>query len=160
MQQVLNHRATRSCFSHNLALSDSYPSSASEQAKGDTGDVFQPSSQVMKVLEGKEEHALDDAPNSSLEASRAFAVGTVLEAEMMDPRFPNYTDTIHPVEVVAIQEDGVFLCRMLAFEPEDTDTWTADLLHLPVKPEEIQLTWNQGDRVHFRFRNRKSRNKM
>ena len=91
--------------------------------------------------------------------SRPFAVGTVLEAEMMDPRFPNYIDTIHPVEVVAIQENGVFLCRMLAFETEDTDTWTADLLHLPMEPKE-HLTWNQGGHVHFRFRNQKSRNKM
>jgi hypothetical protein len=133
--------------------------SASEQEKSDR-DVLQLSYQDVEAVE---EHL---APNSLVEAPRealsGFTVGTVFEAEMMDPRFPNYTDTIHPVEVVAIQDDGVFLCRMLAFEPEDTDTWTADLLHLPVKPEDGTKypTWNQGDRVHFRFRNRKSRNKM
>jgi hypothetical protein len=143
-----------------LALSESYAGSvsASEQAKSDRDDALHPTAQDVEAVE--ENHAPNSLVEGSSEVSSGFSVGTILEAEMMDPRFPNYKDTIHPVEVVAIQDDGVFLCRMLAFEPEDIDTWTADLLHLPVKPEEIQLTWNQGDRVHFRFRNRKSRNKM
>jgi hypothetical protein len=158
---VLNHKEgyTYYVFSHSLALSDSFAGSvsASKQAKGDGGDALQPLLQEMKAVEEKDEHALNGTPNSLVESG--FSVGTILEAEMMDPRYPNYTDTIHPVEVVAIQEDGVFLCRMLAFEAEDTDTWTVDLLHLPMEPEE-HLTWNQADRVHFRCRNRKSRNKM
>jgi hypothetical protein len=98
---------------------------------------------------------------SVLEAPRVWAVATVLEAEMMDPSFPDYIDTIHPVEVVEIQDGTAFRCRMLAFGPQDIDTWTVDSLHLPrLEEESKRKSWNIGDHVHVRIRNRKSRNKM
>jgi hypothetical protein len=111
---VLSHKTTRIHFSrvhfsHSLALSENYAGSvsASEQVKSDRDDALHPTAQDVEAVE---EHL---APNSLVEAplevSSGFSVGTILEAEMMDPRFPNYKDTIHPVEVVAIQDDGLGL---------------------------------------------------
>jgi hypothetical protein len=88
---------------------------------------------------------------SKKEQVRLWKVGTLLEAEMMDPNFPNYRDTIHPVKVVK----EAYQCQLLAFEGEtNVDVWNADLLHEPrdYSPNE---SWNKDDEVHFRIRNRK-----
>jgi hypothetical protein len=85
-----------------------------------------------------------------------WKVGTKLEAEMMDPNFPNYKDTIHPVKVVEVVDAGKgYRCRLLAFGgQQNVDVWNADLLH---EPREFSPNdnWVKGDKVHFRICNRK-----
>jgi hypothetical protein len=84
---------------------------------------------------------------------RLWKVGTLLEAEMMDPDYPDYRDTIHPVKVVEVIDSGkAYRCQLLAFGV--VDVWNADLLHEPrdYSPNE---SWSKDDEVHFRIRNRK-----
>ena len=88
---------------------------------------------------------------------RIWPVGFLLEAEMMDPDFPNYRDTIHPVKVIEVMEGGTsYRCELLAFK-NTSDIWTADLLHEPREHDE-NADWEKDDKVHFRIRNRKVRN--
>lgn len=89
-----------------------------------------------------------------LEPGKKWSVGTKLEAEMMDPMFPNYTDTIHPVEVVAALPGAKYRCKLLAFGPKAIDIWPSALLHEPMGSQK-GLTWNLSDKVHIRIRNRK-----
>jgi hypothetical protein len=66
------------------------------------------------------------------EVQPQWDVGTILEAEMMDPKFVVYYGTIHPVRVVrAIPETNDYECALLAFGGVDTDLWDASLLHVP-----------------------------
>jgi hypothetical protein len=87
-----------------------------------------------------------------------WAVGTELEAEMMDPEFPNYIDTIHPVRVVEVLPNGEYRCNLLAFGPEDCDVWPSALLHSPRPDGDINgaKAWKAGDQVHIRLRKRKA----
>jgi hypothetical protein len=94
------------------------------------------------------------APPSNQEAKqrRVWRVGDVLEAEMTDPNFPRYLDTLHPVKVLAVlAEGGKYQCLLLAFESEDV--WSADELHEPRDCDE-NAQWKKGDEVHIRIRNR------
>ncbi len=93
---------------------------------------------------------------SQEEKKKFWKVGTQLEAEMMDPNYPNYRDTIHPVKVVEMLDSGkAYRCQLLAFKDEtNVDIWPAELLHEPrdFSPNE---SWNKDDKVHFRIYNRK-----
>ncbi len=83
-----------------------------------------------------------------------WPVGSLLEAEMMDPNYPNYRDTLHPVKVIEVMDDGTaYRCELLAFK-NSTDVWSADLLHESREHDE-NAQWKEDDRVHFRIRNRK-----
>jgi hypothetical protein len=80
-------------------------------------------------------------------------VGTLLEAEMMDENFPDYKDTLHPVQVVEVLHNGKeYRCRLLAFD--DEDVWTADLLH-KVRDSTGRKDYKNGDQVHIRIKNRR-----
>jgi hypothetical protein len=84
-----------------------------------------------------------------------WAVGMLVEAEMMDPSFPNYTDTIHTVEIVEVLLDRNYRCRLTAFDgPNNVDVWTPDLLHAPRAGGSPDVAWMKNDRVHIRIRNR------
>jgi hypothetical protein len=87
-----------------------------------------------------------------------WAVGMKLEAEMMDPAFPDYADTIHPVEVLEVLNDGKeYRCRLLAFDVSGgLDIWDAYQLHEP-REAEPNRTWSRGQNVHIRIRNRRTR---
>ena len=90
---------------------------------------------------------------------RSWPVDTVLEAEMMDDNFPTYRDTIHPVRVVEVLNDGKeYRCEMLAFGEQDV--WAADLLHAVRAAEEASADLKEGDLVHVRMRKRKVRGKL
>lgn len=94
-------------------------------------------------------HVVDAGKNAHI-----WPVGSLLEAEMMDPEFPNYRDTIHPVKVIEVIDDGTsYRCELLAFQ-DTSDIWTADLLHEPREHDE-NAVWEKDDKVHFRIRNRK-----
>jgi hypothetical protein len=94
-----------------------------------------------------------DAPPAPL-----WKVGTKLEAEMMDPEYSDYQDTLHPVEVVKVLDGGKdYRCRLLAFNDQSyVDTWRAEVLHEP-REHDDNVQWKKGDEVHFRIRNRKVR---
>lgn len=92
---------------------------------------------------------------SDVVAEVGWAVGMSVEAEMMDPSFPNYTDTIHTVEIVEVLPDRAYRCRLVAFDgPDNVDVWTHDLLHAPREGDSPNVAWVKNDRVHIRIRNR------
>ena len=79
--------------------------------------------------------------------------GTILEAEMMDPKFVKYYGTIHPVRVVkAILETNEYECSFLAFG-DGTDVWEAKYLHEP-QVGQPNVSWEIGDNVHCLLRHR------
>jgi hypothetical protein len=86
-----------------------------------------------------------------------WEAGTILEAEMMDPKFVVYYGTIHPVRVVrAIPGTNEYECALLAFGGVETDVWDASLLHAP-RDGQPRIPWKSGDKVHCRIRNRIAR---
>jgi hypothetical protein len=88
------------------------------------------------------------------EVQPQWEVGTILEAEMMDPKFVVYYGTIHPVRVVrVIPETNEYECALLAFGGVDTDLWDASLLHVP-RDGQPRIPWKPGDTIHCRIRNR------
>ena len=111
-------------------------------------------------MEGKEEEEVEvevEAPAALKYAEpRVWEAGTILEAEMMDPDFPNYIDTIHRVKVVERQENGDYRCKLLAFdESDDSDVWSALQLHeVREAAAEEMIHLKKGDEVHIRIKNR------
>ncbi len=101
------------------------------------------------ALDGEPAHAAVD-----VQPRAAWPAGTRLEAEMMDPDFPNYTDTIHLVEVMELLEDGRYLCKLLAFDHITTDRWRPEWLH-EQRGSNPDVQWAPGDSVHIRLRRRK-----
>lgn len=101
---------------------------------------------VANAAAAAEAHVLETEPH--------WNVGMIMEAEMMDPRFPLYTDTIHPVQVNAVLSDREYRCRLLAFGGINDDVWGHDLLH-EIRGAEEDIGYAVGDRVHIRMRNRK-----
>lgn len=108
-----------------------------KKAKVDSFDVNE---------EAKEEPVLDPA-------KKAWSAETKLEAEMMDPKYPNYTDTIHPVEVVEVLPGAKYRCKLLAFGAKAIDIWPSTYLHEPTDAQK-DAKWKLGDKVHVRIRNR------
>lgn len=92
--------------------------------------------------------------------SEPWPVGQDLWAEMSDPSFPFYEDTIHPVRVVEVLDGGrSYQCKLSAFDDENsTDVWQAELLHLhghePGEPG-ANAVLEAGHNVHVRLRNRR-----
>jgi hypothetical protein len=103
---------------------------------------------------GDEEKKIDEPEQTKKLAD--WGVGTLLEAEMLDPNFPNYTDTLHPVKVVEVLDGGKkYRCQLLAFDGENNvDEWDAEFLHDP-REHDKNAEWKKGDKVHFRIRKRK-----
>lgn len=83
---------------------------------------------------------------------KPWAVGTVLEAEMADPAFPCYRDTIHPVRVLEVLRDGAaYRCKLLAFDGKEAeDVWNAEQLHEPREGGQV----GDADNIHVRVRGR------
>jgi hypothetical protein len=75
---------------------------------------------------GDEEKKIDEPEQTKKLAD--WGVGTLLEAEMLDPNFPNYMDTLHPVKVVEVLDGGKkYRCQLLAFAGENNaDEWDAE----------------------------------
>jgi hypothetical protein len=116
------------------------------------------------VLSGLDPHAnsgdaesdTGDEEDEKAELASGWKSGALLEAEMMDPDYPNYRDTLHPVRVVDVLDGGKkYRCQLLAFAGENNeDEWDAEFLHDP-REHDKNAKWEKGDMVHFRLRNRK-----
>jgi hypothetical protein len=104
---------------------------------------------------GEEEEDEEEADEKA-ELASGWKSGALLEAEMMDPDYPNYRDTLHPVRVVDVLDGGKkYRCQLLAFAGENNeDEWDAEFLHDP-REHDKNAKWEKGDMVHFRLRNRK-----
>jgi hypothetical protein len=105
------------------------------------------------VLLSPKRHKSDE-----VEKEQKWESGTILEAEMVCSVGTNdYTDTLHPVNVLSWTMDGLYECQLLAFKGETSiDCWPEHFLHLP-REAVINRIWNIGDKVHFLWRNRNVR---
>jgi hypothetical protein len=108
----------------------------------------------VKKLDDEKEMAEDEKEKEGEEEKR-WEKGKRLEAEMMDPEFPQYLDTMHPVEVMEYLEDtNQYRCKLLAFaNPDVVDVWEANMLH-ELREQDLGLVFKKNDPVHVRIRNR------
>lgn len=82
-----------------------------------------------------------------------WKAGSIVEAEMMDPDYPDYEDTIHRVRITEVLDGGKqFRCKLLAFKgPEAEDVWNAEQLH---EPREANKVFADKKNVHIRVKGR------
>lgn len=106
--------------------------------------------------------AVHDEALDQAEMAEQWQVGDILEAQMMDPKYPQFRHTIHRVYVQEVLENDQYECKLLAFRPsrddpdddDDVDHWPSNLLH-EVRDADLGVQWQRGQRVHVRIRNRK-----